>query len=88
MWLLLLAMAPLGVHTLWQDEDDTMARVNRALEENPEVRAELQRMSAYDAAYAAAAEAFDARLVTVDARLVRACRDGAIPATHLDELAR
>jgi predicted nucleic acid-binding protein len=42
------------------------------------------RMSAYDAAYAAAAEAFDAALVTVDERLLRACRDAGIPAVHLD----
>ena len=44
-------------------------------------------MSAYDAAYAAAAEAFDTPLLTVDAGLVRACRDAAVPAAHLDELA-
>jgi predicted nucleic acid-binding protein len=43
-------------------------------------------MSAYDAAYAAAAEAFDAPLVTVDDRLLRACHDAAIPAVHLDRL--
>lgn len=46
-----------------------------------------ERMSAYDAAYAAAAEAFDAPLVTVDGRLLRACREVPIPARHLDELA-
>jgi predicted nucleic acid-binding protein len=45
-----------------------------------------ERMSAHDAAYAAAAEAFAAPLLTVDARLLRACRDAAIPAMHLDEL--
>lgn len=44
------------------------------------------RMSAYDAAYAVTAEAFAAPLVTVDERLLRACRDAAIPATHLDQL--
>lgn len=44
------------------------------------------RMSAYDAAYAAAAEALDAPLVTVDARLLRGCRDAAISAMHLDQL--
>ncbi|MGI8779364.1 MAG: PIN domain-containing protein [Solirubrobacteraceae bacterium] len=44
------------------------------------------RMSAYDAAYAAAAEAFDAPLLTVDARLLRACHDAAISAGHLDDL--
>jgi len=45
------------------------------------------RMSAYDAAYAAAAEALGAPLVTVDRRLLNACRDAAIPARHLDDLA-
>lgn len=45
-------------------------------------------MSAYDAAYAAAAEAFDVALVTVDDRLRRACRDAGIKTLHLDELAR
>jgi predicted nucleic acid-binding protein len=44
------------------------------------------RMSAYDAAYAAAAEAFDAPLLTVDARLLRACGDAGIVAQHLDDL--
>jgi predicted nucleic acid-binding protein len=44
------------------------------------------RMSAYDAAYAAAAEAFDAPLVTVDERLLRACHDAGIPAVHLGRL--
>ncbi len=44
------------------------------------------RMSAYDAAYAAAAEAFDTPLLTVDGGLLRACRDVAVPATHLDSI--
>jgi predicted nucleic acid-binding protein len=44
------------------------------------------RMSAYDAAYAAAAETLGTPLVTVDRRLLSACRDAAIPARHLDEL--
>jgi predicted nucleic acid-binding protein len=43
-------------------------------------------MSAYDAAYAAAAEAVGAPLVTVDARLLAACSEAAIPAVHLDVL--
>lgn len=43
-------------------------------------------MTAYDAAHAAAAEAFDAPLLTVDERLLRACRDAAISAMHLDDL--
>lgn len=45
-----------------------------------------ERMSAYDAAYAAAAEAFEAPLVTVDERLLRACRDAEISAMHLNAL--
>jgi predicted nucleic acid-binding protein len=44
------------------------------------------QMSAYDAAYAAAAEAFDVPLLTVDRRLLRACRTVGIPAIDLDEL--
>jgi predicted nucleic acid-binding protein len=44
-------------------------------------------MSAYDAAHAAAAEAFDAPLVTVDRRLLAACADASIRAVHLDDLA-
>jgi predicted nucleic acid-binding protein len=46
-----------------------------------------EQMSANDAAYAAAAEAFDAPLVTADARLLRACEDAGIAAVHLDGLA-
>jgi predicted nucleic acid-binding protein len=44
------------------------------------------RMSAYDAAYAAVAEALSAPLVTVDTRLLRACHDAGIAAVDLDEL--
>lgn len=44
------------------------------------------QMSAYDAAYAAVAEAFDAPLLTVDQRLLRACRDAGIAAIDLDQL--
>jgi predicted nucleic acid-binding protein len=44
------------------------------------------RMSAYDAAYAAAAEALAAPLVTVDTRLRRACRDAGIAAIDLDDM--
>jgi len=44
------------------------------------------RMSAYEAAYAAAAEAFGTQLLTVDRRLLRACHAAAISATHLDDL--
>lgn len=46
-----------------------------------------ERMSSYDAAYAAVAEAFEAPLLTVDERLLRACRDSAISAMNLDDLA-
>lgn len=45
-----------------------------------------ERMSAYDAAYAAAGEAFEVPLVTVDDRLRRGCLDAGIAALHLDEL--
>lgn len=45
------------------------------------------RMSAYDAAYAAAAEAFGVPLLTVDRRLLRACRSEGIAAMTLDDLA-
>jgi predicted nucleic acid-binding protein len=45
------------------------------------------RMSAYDAAYAAAADALDAPLVTVDQRLLRACGEAGIAAIGLDDLA-
>src|SRR5918995_2153278 len=43
------------------------------------------RMSAYDAAYAAAAEALDTALITTDARLLGACRAVGIGATHLSD---
>lgn len=43
-------------------------------------------MSAYDAAYAAAAEALDVPLLTVDRRLSRACRTADLPVAHLDDL--
>lgn len=46
-----------------------------------------ERMSSYDAAYAAAAEAFGTPLVTVDNRLLRACEDAAIEAINLSDLA-
>jgi predicted nucleic acid-binding protein len=45
------------------------------------------RMSSYDAAYAATAEAFGVPLLTVDRRLLRACRVEGITAMSLDELA-
>lgn len=45
------------------------------------------RMSAYDAAYAATAEAFGTPLLTTDDRLRRACDGAGIPAAHLDEIA-
>jgi predicted nucleic acid-binding protein len=45
-----------------------------------------ERMSAYDAAYAATADALEAPLVSVDRRLLRACRDAGIAAMSLDAL--
>lgn len=42
-------------------------------------------MTAYDASYAAAAEALDAPLVTVDQRLLNACRTAGIVAMSLDD---
>jgi predicted nucleic acid-binding protein len=45
-----------------------------------------EAMSAYDAAYAAAAEVFAVPLVTVDQRLRRACRAAGIDAISLDNL--
>jgi predicted nucleic acid-binding protein len=44
-------------------------------------------MSAYDAAYAAAAEALDSPLVTTDGRLLAACGSARIPAAHLSTFA-
>ena len=44
-------------------------------------------MSAYDAVYAAAAEALGAPLLTADTALLRACGEAGITALHLDELA-
>jgi predicted nucleic acid-binding protein len=44
-------------------------------------------MSAYDAAYAAMAEAIGGPLVTVDRRLLIACRRARIAAIHLDDFA-
>lgn len=43
------------------------------------------RMSTYDAAYAAAAEAFDLPLVSVDHGLIAACGQAGIAAVDLDE---
>jgi predicted nucleic acid-binding protein len=45
-----------------------------------------ERMSADDAAYAAAAEAFDAPLVSTDKRLLGACQAAEITALHLSDL--
>lgn len=46
-----------------------------------------EQMSAYDAAYAAAAEALDSPLVTTDGRLLTACGSAGIPAAHLSTFA-
>jgi predicted nucleic acid-binding protein len=53
----------------------------------PRIWALRDRMSACDAAYAAAAEAIDVPLLTADSRLLRACQHEGIPAEHIDELA-
>jgi predicted nucleic acid-binding protein len=45
-----------------------------------------ERMSAYDAAYAAAAEGFEAPLVSTDERLLRACQAAGVRAAHLSGL--
>jgi predicted nucleic acid-binding protein len=50
----------------------------------PRIWALRDRMSAYDAAYAAAAEAIDVPLLTTDSRLLRACQHEGIPAEHID----
>ncbi|MGH9100724.1 MAG: hypothetical protein ACRDV8_10915, partial [Acidimicrobiales bacterium] len=47
-----------------------------------------EAMSSYDAAYAAMAEALGRPLLSVDGRLLRACRRAGIASMHLDELAR
>jgi predicted nucleic acid-binding protein len=60
--------------------DTTAARL-------PRIWSLRDRMSAYDAAYAAAADALRSPLVTVDERLLRACRDAGIPAMDLDAVA-
>ena len=72
-----------AVHELGQLDialDTTAARL-------PRIWSLRDRMSAYDAAYAAAAEALRSALVTVDERLLRACRDAGVPAMNLDALA-
>lgn len=60
--------------------DTTAARLHR-------VWSLRDRMSAYDAAYAATAEALQAPLLCVDERLLRTCHDADIPALHLRDLA-
>jgi predicted nucleic acid-binding protein len=44
------------------------------------------RMSAYDAAYAAAAEALEIPLLSTDRPLLKACAQAGIRASHLDDL--
>ncbi len=53
----------------------------------PRIWALRDRMSAYDAAYAAAAEAIDVPLFTTDLRLMRACHKEGIACQHIDALA-
>jgi predicted nucleic acid-binding protein len=60
--------------------DDTGPRV-------PRIWSLRASMTTYDAAYAAAAAELEAPLLTVDGRLLRACRANGVPALHLDELA-
>jgi predicted nucleic acid-binding protein len=60
--------------------DATAPRVRR-------IWALRDRMSAYDAGYAAAAEALATPLLTVDTPLLPACNEVGIAALHLDELA-
>lgn len=43
-------------------------------------------MTTYDAAYAAAAEAYELPLITTDARLLRSCRAVGIPAMHFEDM--
>jgi len=43
------------------------------------------RMSAYDAAYAAAAAALDIPLLSSDRRLLDACAQAGVPASHLED---
>ena len=45
-----------------------------------------ERMTAYDAAYAATAEAYDAPLISIDRRLLGACEMAEIAAAHLADL--
>ncbi len=45
------------------------------------------RVSAYDAAYAACADALDSPLLSTDARLLDACRQASIGAVHLRSIA-
>ena len=90
------AVRRLGLRGLLAAEDglaavEWLGRLDLVLDATaPRIRriwALRDRMSAYDAAYAAAAEAFDAPLLTVDGRLLRACGDAGIVAQHLDDLA-
>lgn len=52
----------------------------------PRIWALRDRMSSYDAAYVAAAEAFGVPLLTVDRRLLRACHTEKTAAMDLDDL--
>lgn len=60
--------------------DTTAARLRR-------IWSLRDRMSAYDAAYATVADELRVPLVTIDERLLRACRDVDIPAIGLDDFA-
>lgn len=74
-----------------QNAVDELGALDVALDTAPARLARIwalrDRMSAYDAAYAAAAEALRSPLVSVDERLLRACSDAGIAAISLDGLA-
>lgn len=71
---------------------DWLGRLDLALDPTaprlPRIWSLRDTMSAYDAAYAALAGTTGEPLVTVDKRLLRACRKVGIAAVHLDQLAR
>lgn len=75
-------------HRAGAEAVDWLGRLDLALDPTaprfPRIWALRDTMSAYDAAYAALAEAVNEPLVTVDKRLLRACRKVGIAAVQLD----
>ena len=71
---------------------DWLGRLDLALDPTgprlPRIWALKDTMSAHDAAYAAMAENTGEPLVTVDQRLLNACRTAGIAAVHLDDISR